>query len=134
MATGDVKGNLRSLRTELKHAKYPKDLDFISLARGAPKEFLPIMHYMLCDYSRPVTHLILESNLELAAKTDQKFMEAVYKLLRDLFHYVPRITGPQFFKSGFAEHKILLTRDVVSMVRNKHKQLTRASKTTVSAP
>ncbi|XP_041473120.1 centrosomal protein of 44 kDa-like [Lytechinus variegatus] len=125
MATGDVKGNIKSLQTELKRAKYPKELDYISLAKGSPKEFLPIMHFMLCDYSRPVSQLILDRKIDLAAKNDQKFMEAVYKVLRDLFHYVPRITGPQFFSRGFAEHKILLTREVVSMVRNKHKDLTR---------
>ncbi|XP_072181383.1 uncharacterized protein [Diadema setosum] len=123
MATGDIRGNLHRLQSELKHARYPKDIDYSSLARGSPADFLPILHYVMCDFSRPLSELILDSNIDMVGKSDRKFLEATYKALRDLFSYKPCITAQQFFSKGFAERKILLMIDVVAMVRKKHKSL-----------
>ncbi|CAI2730702.1 unnamed protein product [Schistosoma spindalis] len=38
--------------------------------------------------------------------TDSRFMEVLYRILRDVFSYRPSITMAQFFVTGFAERKI----------------------------
>ena len=52
---------------------------------------LPLIHYALLGLSKPVHDLLLEQGYDLFAKTDQRFVEAVYKLLRQEFGYQPQV-------------------------------------------
>ena len=51
------------------------------------------------------------------AKSDYRFVESAYKLLVDSFSYKPAISLEQFFKDGYAEHKVILCKDIASLMR-----------------
>jgi centrosomal protein CEP44 len=92
MSTGDLKNNLRKLQVEITAIKYEKDIDMQSLSKGIASTFLPIYHYAFIDYSRQVAEQIANLNVELFGKSDLRFIEAMYKVLRELFTYKPPIT------------------------------------------
>ncbi|XP_010593924.1 centrosomal protein of 44 kDa isoform X5 [Loxodonta africana] len=71
----------------------------------------------------------MESNVELIAKNDLRFIDAVYKLLRDQFNYKPILTKKQFLQCGFAEWKIQIICDILNFVMKKHKELSSLEKT-----
>ncbi|XP_053441340.1 centrosomal protein of 44 kDa isoform X3 [Nycticebus coucang] len=71
----------------------------------------------------------MESNIELIAKNDLRFIDAVYKLLRDQFNYKPILTKKQFIQCGFAEWKIQIVCDILNCVIRKHKELSGLDKT-----
>ncbi|XP_067324824.1 centrosomal protein of 44 kDa isoform X2 [Anolis sagrei] len=79
MATGDLKGNLRKIEQGLQHLNYPKDVDYTGLAKGDPSVFLHIISYCFTSFSTRITELLVESGVELTAKNDFRFIEAVYK-------------------------------------------------------
>nr|XP_020659011.1 centrosomal protein of 44 kDa isoform X3 [Pogona vitticeps] len=80
MATGDLKGNLRKIEQGLRLLNYPRDVDYTGLAKGDPSVFLPIISYCFTSFSTYITELLVESDVELTAKNDLRFLEAVYKV------------------------------------------------------
>ncbi|XP_062933084.1 centrosomal protein of 44 kDa isoform X1 [Cynocephalus volans] len=129
MATGDVKRSLRNLEQVLRLLNYPKEVDCVGLIKGDTAASLPIISYSLTSYSPYVTELLMESNIELIGKNDLRFIDGVYKLLRDQFHYKPILTKKQFIQCGFAEWKIQIVCDVLNCVMKKHKELSSHEKT-----
>ncbi|XP_078684521.1 uncharacterized protein LOC144917990 isoform X3 [Branchiostoma floridae x Branchiostoma belcheri] len=123
-ATGDLKNNIHKLLSELKHIKYPVELDYQGITTGTTSAFLPVLHHALLEFSRPVCAEINDMGIELYGKTDQRFVEGVYKVLRDVFQYKPTITKDKFLNAGFAEHKVILVYDVLKMVQEKHRRIT----------
>ena len=124
MATGDLKNNLRKLIAELKQARFSQDdLDVRGLAHGNPAAFLPILHYVFLDFSSALAQYFAEKDYELYGKTDLRFVEVVYRILRDEFDFKPSLTRGQFLSVGFAERKILLLSDILKFCREKDKQL-----------
>ncbi|XP_078222376.1 centrosomal protein of 44 kDa isoform X10 [Callithrix jacchus] len=99
-----------------------------SLIKGDTAASLPIISYSFTSYSPYVTELIMESNVELIAKNDLRFIDAVYKLLRDQFNYKPILTKKQFIQCGFAERKIQIVCDILNCVMKKHKELSSLQK------
>ena len=125
MTTGDLKNNLRKLVSELKQIHYPQsELDIRGVAQGIPKAFLPIVHHVFLDYSISLAQYFASKEYELYGKTDLRFMEAVYKVLRDEFGYKPQLTREQFLTIGFAERKIIVLYEMVKLLREKHDELT----------
>lgn len=125
MTTGDLKNNLRKLVSELKQIHYPQsELDIKGVAQGIPKSFLPIVHHVFLDYSISLAQYFASKEYELYGKTDLRFMEAVYKVLRDEFGYKPQLTREQFLTIGFAERKIIVVCKMVKLLREKHDELT----------
>ncbi|XP_067261122.1 centrosomal protein of 44 kDa isoform X3 [Chanodichthys erythropterus] len=49
-------------------------------------------------------------------------------VLRDVFSYKPLLTKQQFLQFGFAERKVTILCDIIGLVLNKHKELTKESK------
>ena len=45
------------------------------------------------------------------------------QVLRDVFNYRPKLTKEQFLSTGFAERKVLLTRDVLLFCQAKNAEL-----------
>uniref|UniRef100_A0A2K5JDX0 Centrosomal protein of 44 kDa n=1 Tax=Colobus angolensis palliatus TaxID=336983 RepID=A0A2K5JDX0_COLAP len=80
MATGDLKRSLRNLEQVLRLLNYPEEVDCVGLIKGDPAASLPIISYSFTSYSPYVTELIMESNVELIAKNDLRFIDAVYKI------------------------------------------------------
>ncbi|KAJ7326802.1 hypothetical protein JRQ81_016561 [Phrynocephalus forsythii] len=123
MTTGDLKGNLRKIEQGLRLLNYPRDVDYTGLAKGDPSAFLPIISYCFTSFSTHIAELLVESDVELTAKNDLRFLEAVYKVLRDQFQYKPVLSKQQFLQYGFAERKIQLVCDIISSVYKRHKEL-----------
>lgn len=123
MATGDLTNNIRKLQKELKSMKYQETLDLSGLALGKASALLPIYHYAFTTYSCAIAEQIAGTDTELYTKTDLRFMEGCYKILRDLFHYKPPITKEQFFNSGFVERKIIMCTEVMKLIQKKNKSL-----------
>ncbi|XP_006194608.1 centrosomal protein of 44 kDa isoform X1 [Camelus ferus] len=129
MATGDLKRSLRNLEQVLRSLNYPREVDCVGLVKGDTAASLPIISYSLTSYSPYVAELLLESNVELIAKNDSRFIDTVYKLLRDQFNYKPILTKKQFLQCGFAEWKIQIICDILNCVMKKHKELSCVEKT-----
>lgn len=129
MATGDLKRSLRNLEQVLRLLNYPEEVDCVGLIKGDTAASLPIISYSLTSYSPYVTELLMDSNIELIAKNDVRFIDTVYKLLRDQFNYKPILTKKQFIQCGFAEWKIQIICDILNCVMKKHKELSTLNKT-----
>ena len=124
MTTGDLKNNLRKFVSELKQVHFPQsELDLKGIAQGVPKAFLPVVHHVFLDYSISLAQYFANKEYDLYGKTDLRFMEAVYKVLRDEFGYKPQITKEQFLTIGFAERKILSLCEILKLLRGKHDEL-----------
>ncbi|NXV95974.1 centrosomal protein of 44 kDa isoform X1 [Calonectris borealis] len=128
MATGDLKGSLRKIEQGLRLLNYPRDVDYTVLVKGDPAAFLPIISYSFTSFSTYVAELLVKCDVELTAKSDLRFIEAIYKLLRDQFQYKPILTKQQFLQFGFAERKMQIVCDVINCVVKKHKELSNSNK------
>lgn len=128
MATGDLKGSLRKIEQGLRLLNYPRDVDYTLLVKGDPAAFLPIISYSFTSFSTYVAELLVKCDVELTAKSDLRFIEAIYKLLRDQFQYKPILTKQQFLQFGFAERKMQIVCDVINCVVKKHKELSNSNK------
>ena len=124
MTTGDLKNNLRKLVSELKQVHFPQsELDLKGIAQGIPKAFLPALHHVFLDYSISLAQYFSSKEYELYGKTDLRFLETVYKVLRDEFGYKPHVTKEQFLTIGFAERKIISLCDILKLLRGKHEEM-----------
>ena len=74
---------------------------------------------------------VRDNKFDLFAKSDFRFIESVYKLLVDQFSYKPAISVHQFFSEGFAEHKIILCKDIARLMHQKHQELTKSGNKSV---
>uniref|UniRef100_A0A8C8BBK6 Centrosomal protein of 44 kDa n=1 Tax=Otus sunia TaxID=257818 RepID=A0A8C8BBK6_9STRI len=128
MATGDLKGSLRKIEQGLRLLNYPRDVDYTVLVKGDPAAFLPIISYSFTSFSTYVAELLVKCDVELTAKSDLRFIEAIYKLLRDQFQYKPILTKQQFLQFGFAERKMQIVCDIIGCVVKKHKELSNLNK------
>nr|XP_009674901.1 PREDICTED: centrosomal protein of 44 kDa isoform X2 [Struthio camelus australis] len=128
MTTGDLKGSLRKIEQGLRLLNYPRDVDYTGLIKGDPAVFLPIISYSFTSFSTYIAELLVKCDVELTAKSDLRFIEAIYKLLRDLFQYKPILTKQQFLQFGFAERKMQIVCDIISSVTKKHKELSNLNK------
>ena len=127
-SVGDIQNNFEKLKTELRSIKYKIDLiDQDQMFEGLPIQFLPIMHYVVIDYSPEVAKYIREKGFELYGKSDFRFMELIYKLLVNNFNYKPALTKEKFFMNGFAERKIIFCVEVIQMIKQKHLALNKGS-------
>ncbi|KAM4751391.1 centrosomal protein of 44 kDa isoform 2-T2 [Anableps anableps] len=128
LSGGDVQGCLRKLEALLRVIKYPSDVDYSRLSKGDPSTFLPILSFTLTSFSPPFAEQLVAAGLELTGKTDLRFTDTLYKVLRDIFHYKPILTKQQFFQWGFSQRKISFICDIINLVLQRHKQLHKMSK------
>ncbi|XP_075565474.1 centrosomal protein of 44 kDa isoform X2 [Pelecanus crispus] len=96
--------------------------------KGDPAAFLPIISYSFTSFSTYIAELLVKCDVELTAKSDLRFIEAIYKLLRDQFQYKPILTKQQFLQFGFAERKMQIVCDIINCVVKKHKELSNSNK------
>ncbi|XP_062334276.1 centrosomal protein of 44 kDa [Osmerus eperlanus] len=134
MSTGDLKGCLRKLDTQLRAVKYPRDVDYNGLAKGDASSCLPIVSYVFTSFSPLLVEQLVGLGVELTGKSDLRFTETVYKVLRDQFHYKPSLTKQQFLAFGFSERKVCLLCDIISLVLQRHRELHKASSKPKSRP
>ncbi|XP_030000566.1 centrosomal protein of 44 kDa isoform X2 [Sphaeramia orbicularis] len=123
LSTGDVQGGLRKLETLLRVIKFPGHVDYTGLSKGDPSAFLPIVSYSFTSFSPQFSEQLVAAGLELTGKTDLRFTETVYKILRDIFQYKPILTKQQFLQWGFSQRKISVVCDIINLVLQRHNQL-----------
>ncbi|XP_063776715.1 centrosomal protein of 44 kDa isoform X1 [Pseudophryne corroboree] len=128
MTTGDVKGVVRKIEQRLRLLNYPRDVDYSGLVKGDPAASLPIISYTFTCYSTCIAEILVSLDIELAGKSDSRFIDAVYKVLRDVFHYKPVLTKQQFLQCAFSERKIQTVCDIIDCVVKKHKEIASQNK------
>ena len=89
---------------------------------------LPLLHYILLDYSAPLATHFVTRGYELYGKRDSRFLELVYSLLLKEFAYKPKLSRLQFLQAGFAEQKLIFLQDVASLCKTLHRNLQRSSR------
>lgn len=129
MSTGDLRNNIRKIQTELRQTHYAGTVDLYGLSKGDPAALLPLFHFILLDYSAYLAKHFAGKGYELYGKKDTRFLESVYKLLRDEFNYRPSVSRDQFFSMGFAERKLLMLGDLFKFGRTMHESMARKAVT-----
>ncbi|XP_032417945.1 centrosomal protein of 44 kDa isoform X1 [Xiphophorus hellerii] len=123
LSAGNVQSCIRKLEGLLRVIKYPSDVNYSGLSKGDPSSFLPIVSFTLTTFSPPFAEQLVAAGLELFGKTDLRFTDTLYKVLRDIFHYKPILTKEQFLQWGFSQRKISFICDIINLVLQRHKQL-----------
>lgn len=91
---------------------------------GSPREYLKFYHYLFLDYSPLLANEILtKHNMELNSKNDKSFIDGVYRLMRDMFNFVPKLTRDHFFTAGYAQVKAAMTCEIIALIQGKVKSL-----------
>lgn len=97
---------------------------FLRIDIGSPREYLKLYHYLFMDFSPLIANEILtKHNMELNSKSDKAFIDGVYKICRDMFNYVPKLTRDHFFSSGYALVKATMTIEIITLIQGKLKSL-----------
>ncbi|XP_017287560.1 centrosomal protein of 44 kDa isoform X2 [Kryptolebias marmoratus] len=128
LSAGDVQSYVRKLESLLRGIKYPGHVDYNGLCKGDPSAFLPIMSFTMTSYSPPFAEQLMAAGLELSSKTDLRFTDTIYKVLRDVFHYKPILGKQQFLQLGFSQRKISFLCDIINLVQQRHHQLKKVLK------
>ena len=123
MSTGDIKNNLRKLRYELKQVGYITEMDIDNMNLGIPTSFLPILHYIVSDYSCELSSFFSYKSYDFCGKTDLRFIEVLYKLLVQEFNMKPMLTKQQFFTIGYAEMKIIFVTKIIRQFFKKNDEI-----------
>lgn len=79
-------------------------------------------------YSLPLSNWLVTQGYHLYGKSDLRFIEGMYKILREIFNYQPRLTKEQFLSNGYAERKVILTSHLLLFCQAKHIQVTNNQK------
>lgn len=123
MATGDIKNNLRILKKELKLIQYNQDVEIENMVIGITNAFLPILHYLVVDYSCELSLYLSSNQYDFFGKTDLRFIEVLYKVLMKEFSMKPMLTKQQFFSVGFPEIKIIFLTKIINAFRLKNEAI-----------
>ncbi|KAH3755953.1 Centrosomal protein of 44 kDa [Pelomyxa schiedti] len=133
MATGDLKRNLDRVLQVLTSAKYTGQVDTIGLQTGMPSAHLPLLHFAVVDYSGVLSRYAFDKGYALVAKTDKRFVESLFRFLREELDYRPQLTLVQFFSTGFAERKLILLFDVIKLCMTKHEALMKQARASIKS-
>lgn len=128
MPTGDLKNNLRKLKAELKRVNYKDEVDWEKINIGLTEPFLPMLHFLLADFSHAFSVYLLGKGYDFFGKSDLRFMEVLYKILVQEFGFKPMLTKQQFFSIGFAEVKVMFVTKILSLCHQKSCDLTKSAK------
>lgn len=121
---GDKKNAIKKLQQSIRSIKYPSLFELKEMDIGSPREYLKLFHYLFMDYSPLIAQEILtKHNMELNSKNDKAFIDGVYKIIRDMFAYVPKLNRDQFFTPGFAQVKAQVACEIIELIRGKLKSL-----------
>ncbi len=123
----DSARNVDKLRKELERMRYKGSIDVDKALKGHPSVFLPVIHFSLLIYSKPVSDFIADQGFDLFAQNDFTFVSCTYEILNMLFKYRPSFTLEQFFANGLADKKIAFSLDLISLIKSKHTVLNKRS-------
>ena len=126
---GRLAASLEVLKGELRRAKYDEGpLDADALLSGDPSAYLRLLHFALLRCSTDVARWLAELGYELYAKSDARFVECVWRLMRQELGYRHALSTKQFLSAGFAERKLQLTIESLRLVSAKHADLGRSAR------
>mmetsp|Transcript_54303 Transcript_54303/g.129405 ORF Transcript_54303/g.129405 Transcript_54303/m.129405 type:complete len:534 (-) Transcript_54303:107-1708(-) len=121
---GDIDANVEKLKAQLRQLRCPmQQFDTGGLFSGNPTSVLPILHYLFVSYSSRLSQFLSDNGHELRSKTDLRFLEEIYRALREHRGYKPTLTTAQFLSPGFAERKVLFCQDAAGIVKRWHADL-----------
>eukprot|EP00940_MAST-03C_sp_MAST-3C-sp2_P001640 g1640.t1 len=124
--TGDLRNTATKLRAALRKVRYRGQISWVDVIKGDPRPLLPVLHYVALDYSSIVAKIVARTEINLAGCTDVVFVERFFRVVRQVFGYVPRLTATQFLRqSGFAEQKMMLVIDAANLCRGAHEETRR---------
>ncbi len=123
----DTRHNIEKLKKELSHMRYKGTIDLEKALKGHSSVFLPIIHFSLLIYSKPVAQFINDQGFELFGQNDYQFINSGYEILNLLFKYKPSFNIDQFFATGMAERKITFALDLLGLIKSKHTVLNKRS-------
>ena len=86
---------------------------------------MKVFHYALFAASSDVRDYLFSNGVDkdVVHENDMKFFKTCIYILVNMFGYRCNITEDQFFKYGFAEMKMLLSCDMICLVKRKAKHL-----------
>ncbi|RLN65955.1 hypothetical protein BBJ28_00017499, partial [Nothophytophthora sp. Chile5] len=88
-------------------------------------DLLRVLHFVLLDSSRAVAAFVVGRGFDLRGKTDARFVESAFRLLRDEFRYFPALSVAQFLSPQFVARRLELVADVAAAVFHKQQELQR---------
>mmetsp|Transcript_18279 Transcript_18279/g.58342 ORF Transcript_18279/g.58342 Transcript_18279/m.58342 type:complete len:323 (-) Transcript_18279:102-1070(-) len=132
IALGDVENAVVSLERSLRTINTAMP-DRDAIMTGDPRAYLPLFHHILLDYSPHVAGALTSKGYRLMAKSDQRFMELVWRLLLREFDIRPSLSVQQFFAPGFAVRKIQVVQRLVDRCRRLHVAMEKAARPRGSA-
>lgn len=125
MPTGDVRATFEVLRRLLVKTGYPKDVDVELLCKGYTDQLIQVLHFAAVEYSPTLARSFAKAGHVLHGGSDERFVTELFRLLRSVFDYRPKLSVRQFTaKKGFAEQKILLACDLIKFCVDKNRELT----------
>ena len=60
--------NFRKLKSKLRKIKFPGQVDNERMARGVASEFLPLINYILLEYSPEMGRVLMDNQYDLYGK------------------------------------------------------------------
>lgn len=120
----DVRNAAERLRKLLRAAQYPQ-LPALNLEAADVHDLLRVLHFVLLDSSRAVAQLLVDKGYDLYGKTDARFVESAFRLLRNEFRCFPTLTPAQFLSHQFVARRLNLVADAAAAVAQKRQELQR---------
>lgn len=86
-----------------------------------------LLHYAAYAVALSIylTNLPATQGFDLYGKTDARFVDCAFRLLRDAFKYFPALTAAQFLSSHHQRRKLELVADVLQLVLTQHDESAR---------
>jgi len=107
---GDVNNTYRVLAKSLREIAVPlKDYRINRIKDGDPDECTRLLRHVLLHVSMEVSAQVLPpSHSPRKAVTDKKFINIVFRYLREQSKYFPALSPVQYHLKGFGEHKMCI--------------------------
>ncbi|KAK1928651.1 Centrosomal protein [Phytophthora citrophthora] len=120
----EVRNAAERLRKLLRAAQYPQ-LSALQLENGDVADLLRVLHFVLLDSSRDVAQFLVNRGYDLYGKTDARFVESCFRLLRDEFRCFPSLSVSQFLSKHFVARRLAIVADAATAVAQKRQELQR---------
>ncbi|TYZ58281.1 hypothetical protein PybrP1_007525 [[Pythium] brassicae (nom. inval.)] len=120
----DVANSRARLKSLLRRVQYP-DLATLRLESAHVADLLRVLNFALLRFSRAVAAFVQSHGFDLFGKTDARFVDAVFRLLRDAFKYFPPLSAAQFLSEHHTTRKLDVVSDVLQLVLAKHDESAR---------
>lgn len=131
--TGDLKNNLEKMLREVRRMKLKVEPDLEGYCQGQPSSYLSILHAAVLHYSLALAKYFISKGYVIYEKSDIKFVHELYQMMRNEFHYHPKLTEVHFLsKQFYAERKMEFTEQFLKFCQEKYIAVTQKTKYVLS--